>query len=64
MLDIGARTLMAPMIETPGRATELIAATRYAWPDLVASPSVRTGRCWSVVADYAETTPDPLYLIA
>lgn len=29
LLDIGARNLLIPMVETPGQARELVAATRY-----------------------------------
>jgi len=65
LLDIGARTLMVPMIETAEQASALVAATRYAPTGFrgVAIGSIRADR-WGMVADYGATAADSLCLIA
>jgi 4-hydroxy-2-oxoheptanedioate aldolase len=64
MLDIGAQTLIIPMVETAEQAGQMVAAVRYP-PDGVrgvASALVRASR-WNSVTDYVHNASDEICLI-
>src|SRR5699024_503057 len=65
LLDIGAHTLMVPMIDTPEQAAALVAASRYAPAGFrgVAIGAVRADR-WGGIADYADKAAESVCLIA
>jgi 4-hydroxy-2-oxoheptanedioate aldolase len=64
MLDIGAQTLLVPMVETAEQARHLVEATRY--PPLgirgVGAGIARAAR-WGRVADYAQTANAEICLL-
>jgi 4-hydroxy-2-oxoheptanedioate aldolase len=53
VLDVGAQTILVPLVETPGQATQLVAAMRYPPQGVrgVASAIVRASR-WNRIPDY------------
>ncbi|WP_348815084.1 4-hydroxy-2-oxoheptanedioate aldolase [Halomonas sp. H10-59] len=64
LLDIGAQTLLVPMIDTPEQARAMVAATRYP-PDGVrgeASAIVRASR-WNARPDYVHRANDEICLL-
>lgn len=65
LLDIGAHTLMVPMVDTPDQARRIVAAMRYAPAGIrgMASGVVRASR-WGAIPDYVENTDQTLCLIA
>ncbi|RJS93768.1 HpcH/HpaI aldolase/citrate lyase family protein [Salinisphaera sp. Q1T1-3] len=64
LLDIGAQTLMIPMVETAAQAEALVAATRYPPAGFrgVGGGLIRAGR-WGAVADYQAEARDEICLI-
>lgn len=64
VLDLGAQSLMIPMVETPEEAAAAVAACRYppAGRRGYAAPSMRCSR-YGAVADYIERANDELFLI-
>ncbi|KQW29235.1 2-keto-3-deoxy-L-rhamnonate aldolase [Rhizobium sp. Root274] len=64
-LDIGAQTLMIPMVETAEQAALLAKALRYP-PDGIRGMGASLGRAsnFGRIADYAETANDQVCLIA
>ncbi|MFM0257224.1 4-hydroxy-2-oxoheptanedioate aldolase [Paraburkholderia sediminicola] len=64
LLDIGAQTLLLPMIDTADQATEAVAATRY--PPLgirgVGSALARASR-WNRIPDYLSTAAQELCVL-
>lgn len=64
LLDIGTRTLMAPMVETGAQAKSLVAAMRYAPEGFrgMGAGVIRADR-WGSVADYATRASESLCLI-
>ncbi len=64
MLDIGARTLLVPMVDTAEQARALVAATRYP-PQGVRGVGSAVGRAsrWSAREDYLEVADDEVCLL-
>jgi len=63
-LDIGARNLLVPMVDTPEQARALVAATRYP-PEGVrgVAPAVARAAGWGLDADYTRTANDGICLL-
>ena len=63
-LDIGAQTLLVPMIDTPAQAEQLVRAMRYA-PDGVRGMGAALARAsrWSKVDDYVNRADDEMCLL-
>lgn len=64
MLDIGAKTLLVPMVDTAGQARAIVAATQYP-PRGVRGVGSATGRAsqWSSRADYLSVADDEVCLL-
>lgn len=64
MLDIGAKNLLVPMVDTAEQARTLVAATRYP-PHGVRGVGSAVGRAsrWSARADYLEVADDEVCLL-
>lgn len=64
LLDIGARTLLIPMVDTAAQAQALVAATRYP-PHGVRGVGSAVGRAsrWSARTDYLEVADDEICLL-
>ncbi|WP_418316132.1 4-hydroxy-2-oxoheptanedioate aldolase [Piscinibacter sakaiensis] len=64
VLEIGATTLLVPMVETAEQARELVRATRYPPQGMrgVGSGLARSSR-WSAQADYLKTANDGICLL-
>ncbi|CAB3786181.1 4-hydroxy-2-oxoheptanedioate aldolase [Paraburkholderia caffeinilytica] len=64
LLDIGAQTLLLPMIDTADQATEAVAATRYPPQGIrgVGSALARASR-WNRIPDYLNTAADELCVL-
>lgn len=64
-LDIGAHTLLVPMVDTVEQATAVVASTRYA-PDGIRGVGAALGRAtqWGRVTDYDRTAGDEVFVIA
>ena len=64
MLDIGARTLLVPMIETAAQAAEMVRATRYP-PDGVRGVGSAIGRAsrWNRTPGYLRNAADEICLL-
>ncbi|SEI48429.1 4-hydroxy-2-oxoheptanedioate aldolase [Achromobacter sp. NFACC18-2] len=64
MLDIGAKNLLVPMVDTAEQARALVAATRYP-PHGVRGVGSAVGRAsrWSARADYLEVADDEVCLL-
>lgn len=63
-LDIGARSLLIPMVESGAQAARLVAATRYP-PDGTRGVGSAIGRAsrWNRTADYLRTAQDEICLL-
>jgi 4-hydroxy-2-oxoheptanedioate aldolase len=63
-LDIGAQTLLVPMIDTPQQAAEVVRATRYPPAGVrgVGSGISRGGR-WGRIADYAKRAEEQICVL-
>ncbi|MGN6456462.1 MAG: aldolase/citrate lyase family protein, partial [Achromobacter mucicolens] len=64
MLDIGAKTLLVPMVDTAEQARALVAATRYP-PHGIRGVGSAVGRAsrWSAREDYLEVADDEVCLL-
>lgn len=64
LLDIGAQTLLLPMIDTPAQAAEAVAATRYPPEGIrgVGSALARASR-WNRIPDYLNTAAQELCVL-
>ncbi|MFT5115642.1 MAG: 4-hydroxy-2-oxoheptanedioate aldolase [Parasphingorhabdus sp.] len=64
LLDIGAQTLLIPMIETAAEAEEMVRATRYP-PDGVRGVGAALARAsrWTHVGEYVKYANDEVFLI-
>jgi 4-hydroxy-2-oxoheptanedioate aldolase len=64
LLDIGAQTLLLPMIDTAGQAADAVAATRYPPQGIrgVGSALARASR-WNRIPDYLNTAADELCVL-
>ncbi|MBL8350135.1 MAG: 4-hydroxy-2-oxoheptanedioate aldolase [Burkholderiaceae bacterium] len=64
LLDIGAQTLLVPMVDTPEQAQALVAATRYP-PDGVRGVGSAAARAshWGARRDYVNTANDDVCLL-
>ncbi|ROZ74384.1 4-hydroxy-2-oxoheptanedioate aldolase [Ramlibacter sp. WS9] len=64
MLDIGAQTLLVPMVDTPEQARVLVQATRYP-PQGIRGVGSAVGRAsrWSARADYLDVADDEVCLL-
>ncbi|WP_144148725.1 4-hydroxy-2-oxoheptanedioate aldolase [Paraburkholderia sp. BCC1884] len=64
LLDIGAQTLLLPMIDTVQQATDAVAATRYPPQGIrgVGSALARASR-WNRIPDYLHTAADELCVL-
>ncbi|MFM0133363.1 4-hydroxy-2-oxoheptanedioate aldolase [Paraburkholderia sediminicola] len=64
LLDIGAQTLLLPMIDTPDQAAEAVAATRYPPHGIrgVGSALARASR-WNRIPDYLTTAAQELCVL-
>lgn len=64
LLDIGAQTLLLPMIDTAGQAADAVAATRYPPQGIrgVGSALARASR-WNRIPDYLDTASDELCVL-
>lgn len=64
MLDIGAKTLLVPMVDTPEQARAIAAATQYP-PRGVRGVGSATGRAaqWSARSDYLNVADDEICLL-
>jgi 4-hydroxy-2-oxoheptanedioate aldolase len=63
-LDIGAQTLLVPMVETAAQATRIVAATRYPPRGIrgVGSALARASR-WSQIPDYLQRCEEQLCVL-
>lgn len=63
-LDIGAQSLLIPMVESAAQARDLVAATRYP-PDGIRGSGAALGRAsrFSAIPDYKATANDQICLI-
>lgn len=63
-LDVGAQTLLVPMIDTPEQARQMVSAVRYPPRGIrgVGSGSARASR-WSLIADYLDRADDGICLL-
>ena len=64
MLDIGAKTLLVPMVDTPEQARAIVAATQYP-PKGIRGVGSAVGRAsqWSSRADYLSVADDEICLL-
>ncbi|WP_105371603.1 aldolase/citrate lyase family protein [Neorhizobium huautlense] len=64
LLDIGARTLLVPMVESAEQARQLVRAVRYP-PHGIRGVGAAVGRAsgFNTIPDYAETAADEICLI-
>ena len=64
MLDIGAKSLLVPMVDTPSQARDIVAATQYP-PKGVRGVGSAVGRAsqWSSRADYLAVADDEICLL-
>ena len=64
LLDIGAQTLLIPMVETAEQAKELVKATRYPPQGVrgVGAALARASR-WTTVSDYVKQANEEVFLI-
>lgn len=64
LLDIGAQTLLLPMIDTPAQAADAVAATRYPPQGIrgVGSALARASR-WNRIPDYLNTAAEELCVL-
>jgi 4-hydroxy-2-oxoheptanedioate aldolase len=64
MLDIGARTLLVPMVETEAQAIEMVRATRYP-PHGIRGVGSAIGRAsrWNRAPDYLQRASDDICLL-
>jgi 4-hydroxy-2-oxoheptanedioate aldolase len=64
LLDIGAQTLLLPMIDTPAQAADAVAATRYPPQGVrgVGSALARASR-WNRIPDYLNSAADELCVL-
>jgi 4-hydroxy-2-oxoheptanedioate aldolase len=64
LLDIGAQTLLVPMVESAQQAKDLVAATRYPPNGIrgVGSGLARAAR-WNMIPDYLPTADDQICLL-
>jgi len=64
LLDIGAKTLLVPMVDTPEQARAIVAATQYP-PRGVRGVGSAVGRAsqWSSRADYLQVADDEICLL-
>jgi 4-hydroxy-2-oxoheptanedioate aldolase len=64
LLDIGAQTLLIPMVDTAEQARELVAATRYP-PEGIRGDGSGIARAsrWGLVPDYVERANDEVCLL-
>ncbi len=64
LLDIGAQTLLVPMVDTPAKARALVAATRYPPQGIrgVGAAAARASR-WGGRRDYLDTANDDCCLL-
>jgi 4-hydroxy-2-oxoheptanedioate aldolase len=64
LLDIGARTLLVPMVDTAEQACKLVAATRYP-PRGIRGVGSAVGRAsqWSLRQDYLSVADDEICLL-
>ena len=63
-LDIGAQTLLIPMVDTPEQAALMVSATRYG-PDGIRGMGAALARAsrWSQIPDYIHTANDEICLL-
>lgn len=64
ILDVGAQTILVPMVDTPEQAAALVAATRYPPHGIrgVGAGIARASR-WGSIADYVETADEQICLL-
>jgi 4-hydroxy-2-oxoheptanedioate aldolase len=64
LLDIGAQTLLVPLVETAEQAKQLVAAMRYP-PEGIrgVGPSLARASQWSRISDYVHTANDEMCLL-
>lgn len=62
-LDVGAQTLLIPMVETAEQATELVAATRYAPEGIRGIATMTRAARWTRVPDYLKRAREEICLI-
>jgi 4-hydroxy-2-oxoheptanedioate aldolase len=64
LLDIGAQTLLIPVVETAEQAATLVAATRYPPRGIrgVGSAAARSSR-WSAIGDYAHSAAEQMCVL-
>ncbi len=63
LLDIGAQTLLVPMVDTPEQAAEIVSYTRYPPGGVRGVASARAAR-WTRVPGYFESADQQICLIA
>ncbi len=63
LLDVGAQTLVVPMVDTAAQATDLVAATRYP-PAGIRGVSSACAARWGRIADYHAGANEQTCLIA
>ena len=64
LLDIGAQTLLVPMVQTAEQARELVAATRYAPEGIRGIATITRAARWTRVADYLSRAHEEICLVA
>lgn len=62
-LDIGAQSLLVPMVDTPQQAHELVEATRYAPAGVRGIATMTRAARWSRVPDYLARAREEIMLI-
>jgi 4-hydroxy-2-oxoheptanedioate aldolase len=64
LLDVGAQSLLVPVVETPSQAATLVAATRYPPRGIrgVGSALARSSR-WNLIGDYLHTADDQMCVL-
>jgi 4-hydroxy-2-oxoheptanedioate aldolase len=63
LLDIGAQTLLVPMVQSAGQARDLVAATRYAPEGIRGIATLTRAARWTQVPDYLARAHEQLCLI-
>ncbi|HTR35515.1 MAG TPA: 4-hydroxy-2-oxoheptanedioate aldolase [Bryobacteraceae bacterium] len=64
LLDIGAQTLLVPLVETAEQAKQLVAAMRYPGAGIRGvGPSLARASQWSRIPDYVHTANDEMCLL-
>jgi 4-hydroxy-2-oxoheptanedioate aldolase len=64
LLDIGAQSLLIPMVESAGQARDLVAATRYAPDGMRGIATLTRAARWTRIGDYLDRAHEEICLVA